>query len=556
MRVLMAAAALFLVAGAAGCATLNGGADGLAGDPTFEAAPFRAHVAFLADDLLEGRETGSRGHAIAAHYVAAEFEALGLTPAGDDGSYFQAAPLRSYTASPDTDRVTFSRNDGARPSLTPLEDYIVDASPSETSAHVRAPVVYVGFGVVDETYGRDDYAGLDVAGKIVAILQGVPDGFPSEVGAYHRSSRRKAAVADAHGAAGVLWLPTPQSVERVAWERYVARAGRASMDWVGEDGRVSRRREHVRVTATLSEEGARKLFEGASLDKDALFAALADADAPTPAGFALPVEAEITATSTHVAIASMNVAGVLEGADAALRGEYVVLSAHLDHLGTFERPDTDDRIHNGALDNASGVAAMLEVARAFAEKGRRPRRSLLFLAVTAEEKGLVGSDYYAAHPTRPIDALVADVNLDMPLLLYDFTDVIAFGAERSNVGATAAAAMAPLGVSLAPDPMPEEAVFVRSDHFNFVRRGVPAVFLATGYANGGEEAWSAFFAERYHRPGDDIDQGIDWEAGAKFAHANFRIVRALADADARPKWKAGDYFGLLFDGPMLDESAP
>jgi len=326
------------------------------------------------------------------------------------------------------------------------------------------------------------------------------------------------------------------------------------MTWIGPDGVPGRTGEHVQVSASFSPEGAAKLFEGASVSYADISAALEDEEA-LPAPFALPVELEIVSNGEHNDIMSSNVVAILEGSDPVLKNEFVVLSAHLDHLGTHERPDTDDAIHNGALDNASGIASMLEVARAFAESGRRPKRSLMFVAVTAEEKGLVGSEYFANFPTRPIESIVANVNLDMPVLLYDFTDVIAFGAEHSTIGEIAEQALAPMGVALSPDPMPQQAIFVRSDHYNFVRQGVPAIFLATGYANGGEEAWGMFFAENYHKPSDDLSQDIHWQAGAKFALANYRIVRALANANERPMWVADDYFGNRFGGPM-EEAAP
>jgi len=514
----------------------------------------RAHVVFLADDLLAGREPGTDGYNIAANYVAAQFEAAGLPPAGDNGSYFQTVPLRAYNELPDEDSLAIYADGRRVPGVVAMDDYVVNAASDATSAEVRADVVYVGFGVVDEVFGRDDYADVDVDGKIVAILTGVPPGFSSEIGAFHRSSRRKARIADAHGAVGIVWLPTLASVRRSPWEDMLIGLPRWSMTWMGPDGAIGRTGAHLRVSASFSQDGAAKLFEGAPVSYADIVTALEDDDIAA-ASFALPVELEITSHREHEDIISSNVVGILEGSDPVLKNEYVVLSAHLDHLGTHERPDTDDRIYNGALDNAAGIASILEVARAFSESGRRPKRSLIFLAVTAEEKGLVGSDYFAHFPTRPITSIVANVNLDMPVLLYDFTDVIAFGAERSTIGEVVERALAPMGVALSPDPMPHQAVFVRSDHYNFVRQGVPAVFLATGYANGGEEAWGAFFAERYHKPSDDLSQDIDWQAGAKFALANYRIVRELANAAERPLWRAGDYFGTRFDGPMEEVSA-
>jgi Zn-dependent M28 family amino/carboxypeptidase len=244
---------------------------------------------------------------------------------------------------------------------------------------------------------------------------------------------------------------------------------------------------------------------------------------------------------------SPEVIGLLPGADPALKDEYVVLMGHLDHLGVKKDAQPgEDAIYNGALDNAAGVATMLEAARKFADSGKPPRRSVLFIANTGEERGLRGADYFAAHPTVPTDKIVGVVDLDMPLLLYPFSDVIAFGGEHSTVARTIADAAASMGVKVSPDPMPEEAIFVRSDHYRFVTRGIPGILLMTGYANGGEPKWKAFLSGAYHKPNDDLKQPILWDQGARYAELNYRIARALADADQRPLWYRGDYFGDTF----------
>jgi Zn-dependent M28 family amino/carboxypeptidase len=238
---------------------------------------------------------------------------------------------------------------------------------------------------------------------------------------------------------------------------------------------------------------------------------------------------------------SANVIGILPGGDPKLKDEYVVLSAHLDHLGTSREPG--DKIYNGAMDNASGVATMLETARAFAASGQRPRRSILFVALGGEEEGLVGSDYLARNPVVGSGKVVADVNLDMPILLYDFQDVVAFGAEHSTLGLIVADAAAKMGIALSPDPMPSENLFMRSDHYSFVKAGVPSVFLVTGFKNGGEKAFNTFLKSRYHRVDDDVSQAFDWNAGAKFAKINYLIAREIADADQEPRWYEGNSYG-------------
>ena len=304
-----------------------------------------------------------------------------------------------------------------------------------------------------------------------------------------------------------------------------------------------------RATVYGDDPAAQAIFAGAP-HSIAAIRKQADRKGGKPRGFALKASVRIQSDSVSQRVTSPNVVAILPGSDPVLKDQYVVLSAHLDHIGVSPvkpgEPADKDRINNGALDNGAGIATMLEVARAMAQSPSKPRRSIIFLASTGEEKGLLGADYFARHPTVPIDRIVGNVDLDMPLLLYPFTDVIAFGADHSTLGPIVAQAVKPMGVSLSPDPMPQESIFVRSDHYMFVKQGVPAVFLATGFANGGEKAWGDFLSGAYHHPGDDMTQKIDWQAGARFAQANYRITRAMADADTPPRWFKNDFFGDIF----------
>jgi Zn-dependent M28 family amino/carboxypeptidase len=246
---------------------------------------------------------------------------------------------------------------------------------------------------------------------------------------------------------------------------------------------------------------------------------------------------------------SPNVAGLLRGSDPRIRDEVVVFTAHLDHLGIGE-PVNGDSIYNGALDNASGSAALLEVARAFARLPKPPRRSVLFLAVTAEEKGLLGSDYFAEYPTVPSERIVANLNLDVLAMLYPLRQVVPMGAEHSTLEATVKRAASQMGIELGPDPFPEEVFFVRSDQYSFVRRGVPSLFLFWGFKSDSGVDAAARFREwgrtRYHTPQDDLSQPMDLEAGARHAQINFLVGLDVANADGRPAWKPGDFFGRTF----------
>ena len=264
-----------------------------------------------------------------------------------------------------------------------------------------------------------------------------------------------------------------------------------------------------------------------------------------PKGFALPASVRITTTSQQRLVQTANVVAKIEGSDPALKAEHVGIMGHLDHLG-IATAKAGDNIYNGALDNAAGVAVMLEVAHGFSHDKVKPKRSLIFVANTAEEKGLLGAESFANDPPVPIADIVSVVDLDQPMLLYDFTDVIAFGGDHSSMGEAIGRAVAKAGIGLSPDPMPAETIFVRSDHYTFVKRGVPALLLATGFANGGKEAWEHYLATDYHQPSDDMKLPINWAAGAKYARVNYLIAREIADAAQRPRWYEGDYFGTTF----------
>ncbi len=513
--------------------------------PVFTPEQFRAHVAFLADDLLEGRDTGSRGNEIAARYVASQFDSYGLKPGGTNGSWFQQVPLQKTTRGPDRGSITIIGPQGER-KFAHADNVMVGASARETRVDLEAPVVFVGYGIEDKRFGLDDYRGLNVKGAIVVMLRGFPKGLPSEEGAHMGASKAK--VAQSHGAIGVITIATLQFEKIFPWDKVLEYSNDPAYDWLEADGKPHSEAPLIRAGGFLNAPAAEVLFAGAKRS----FADVrqeADKVKGMPRGFKLPARIRIQGETSAEHITSPNVIAILPGSDPALAKEYIVLSAHLDHLGIKDVPGAAkdaDRIYNGAMDNAAGIATMLEVARAAASAPDKPRRSMLFIATTGEEKGLVGADYYAHFPTVPIAQIVGNVDLDMPLLTYEFTDVVAFGANHSTVAKYVEQAVAPMNIKLSPDPMPEQGIFTRSDHYQFVRQGVPAVFLMTGLANGGEKAWEDFQTNFYHSPRDDMAQKIDWKAGAKFAEANYRITRALADSTTPPLWYAGDYFGDVF----------
>ncbi|MEO6581849.1 MAG: M28 family peptidase [Sphingomicrobium sp.] len=492
-----------------------------------------AHVQYLASDQLEGRDTGSRGHAMAARYVASQFAAMGLKAGGPGGSWFLPVPLRrARHAKPQ--QVTLLIGGKARR----LDNVDVGLRPSLTEKlrSIDAALVFVGHGIVAPRQGIDEYAGLDVRDKIVVVLGGVPAGLPIEVAAHLDLTKDR--IAAAKGAIGIAEL----TYGRPSGYNPAPGISRPVLDWVDASGAVGKAGA-IGSVLVFSPSLSRQVFDGAPRSLGQVASA---ADLPI-VGFPLPGRLSIVASSHWQDLSSPEVIGMLPGGDPRLAGEYVVLMAHLDHLGVkpVARP-REDAIYNGALDNAAGVAAMIEAARTFAKSAEPPRRSMLFIANTGEEPGMLGADYFTAHPTVPLSQIVAAVNLDMPLLTYDFTDVIAFGGDHSTIGRTVAEAGHELGVAVSPDPMPQERLFVRSDHYRMVESGIPSVFLLTGHANGGRAAWARYLAFFYHQPSDDLAQPIRWAAGARFAELNYRIARSLANAEQRPLWYANDFFGDNF----------
>lgn len=533
---------LFLIAGLSALA-LGASAETHAAEA--EENRLEADVRFLADDLMEGRETGTRGFDLAAKFVAERYRALGLEPGGGDGSYYQMIPFREVSAA-NAEGGTLRLSGRGAPRLRQGEDYYVGSSGKAETAIAEGDVVFVGYGFVAPEYDRDDYAGLDVEGKIVAYFSGAPKFLNSEERAHYRSLR--AQNASERGAIGTITVWTPELEDRYAFERAASRVGvGSSMSWVGDNGEPFSTAPNIRASASISMDAGRKLFARAPVSYDDLVAA-AEAEAGEVPAFPLGIAARIETQSVHSDTTSPNVIGVLPGSDPALANEYIVVTAHLDHIGI--RPPAEeggDAINNGAVDNATGIASMLEAARLL--KQSPPRRPVMFIALTAEEKGLEGSDYFARRPTVPKEQVVANINLDMPMITYDFADIIAFGGERSTMYPVVEAAAARAGLALSPDPQPEQGFFTRSDQYSFVKQGIPAVNIDIGWANGGEEAQNEFLEKHYHKASDEPGI-VNYGALQRFAQVNYEVIRGVADMDERPLWKKGDFFGTTFDGPM------
>jgi len=513
-----------------------------------KAENIKAHIAFLADDTLQGRDTGSDGYQIAANYVKSYFKQVGVKPMGEHDTYEQEVTFRKSMLVDGSASFAITNEAGEHP-LEFQTDFIMSGSALSTESSLTADTVFVGYGVISEDFGYNDYEGLDVQGKVVVALTGRPDDLPSEEGAHIGSGSEKVKHAADRGAVGFITVHTPK---REAVRKFSTSAQYASsprMSWLDKDGKPFGKRAEIKAGAYLNHEKASLLFAGAEKEVSAVFEA--DTNNQAIKGFPLKAKVTLASKSSHEEITSPNVVGVLEGSDPELKNEYVVFSGHLDHIGVSHHEGEEDNINNGALDNASGVSIMLETARLLTSMEKAPKRSVLFVVVTGEEKGLLGSSYFANNPTVPAMQMVANVNLDMPLILYPFADVIAFGSTHSSLGTIVETAANKIDISLSPDPMPEQALFTRSDHYSFVKAGIPSVFLMTGFKStdpeiDGGKLFGDFLKNHYHQHSDEIDLPIRYDAAAKFAEVNMMIGLEIANQKERPTWNQGDFFGKTF----------
>lgn len=504
--------------------------------PSTSADRIRADVTFLADDRLQGRRAGEQGFEDAAAYVEQQFKAIGVLPAGANGGWRQPVPMARTGLAEAGASLAWTPARGAPVVWRNGVDALLDSGRENGQSTHTAQMVFVGFGIDAPTLGMDDYQGLDVRGKVAVVLSGAPAG--TQASLVDGLEAGKGAAAAKHGAIGVLIVNTTASARRFTPELLRRSANRRSTTWVGGDGLPFRSTPGLRVGGYLSDTAAATLFRSAPVTYAAIKTQAARTGA-RPRGFAFDGSAAFDIHTKREDFQSSNVVAFLQGSDPALKDEVVVMTAHLDHLGVAT--SGEDRIYNGALDNAGGVAVMIEVARDLVAKP--PRRSVLFVATTAEEMGLLGADYFVANADATHGRMIANVNIDVPILTYDYRDIIVFGEEHSTLGRTAAEVARAQGLGVSPDPVPAQNIFRRSDHFAFVRRGIPAVMIATGYANGGEAAWADFFTRVYHKPVDDLGLPFDWAAAARFAALNAAVVRTIADDEARPLWYVGNAYG-------------
>ena len=490
------------------------------------AAGWWQHVQVLADDSLKGRDTGSPGHESASRYIAEQFKLAGLTPGGTDG-WFQRVGFVNIRLDEDKSALALNEGGAWQPLALGRDARI---TPRLATGDVEGALVFAGYGLSLPQAGVDDLKGLDLRGKIVVYLNAVPNGLSAPLQA-HGSRSRWTAMQRA-GAVGAIALSTGSAWNAGAGSGLTVALADASLDDASGQ----------RIFATASPALAARLVAGSTIVWDSVLA-IAKRGAPLPTG-ALAVSLRATLPTIRRDFTSPNVVGVLPGTDPVLRNQIVVYTAHSDHVGTRSGTSAgSDSIFNGAMDNASGTATLIETARLVAARGGN-KRTLAFVAVTGEEKGLLGSRYFAAHPSFASGTIVADLNTDMFLPLIPLKGVFAYGYDESDLADDLDAVVKARGIEVFPDPQPEENRFVRSDQYSFIRQGVPALAFKVGYRPGTpeEQTWLAWVRDHYHKASDDTSQPIDFNTAAAFNALYADLALRLANRATRPAWRANSFF--------------
>jgi Zn-dependent M28 family amino/carboxypeptidase len=494
------------------------------------AARWWAHVSFLADDRMQGRETGSPQHREAAEYVARHFKDAGLKPGGTDG-YFQPVHFTSRKIVEDKSSLAIVRGSTVVPVV--LGDEATFSMRIDPAPQVDAPLVFAGYGLQVPEAKHDDLAGLDVKGKVVLLLTGGPSSIPGPLLAHYQNTRWS--YLHKAGAIGVVSIQNPKGQD-IPWDRSklarflpsMAIADPALDETAGQQ-----------LAVTVNPASAEKFFEGTGHTFRELLA-LSNGGQVLPR-FAMPASIRATVAVARESITSDNVIGILPGTDPVLRNEHIVVSAHLDHVGVGTM--TGDAIYNGAMDNAAGIATLIETAAAAATK-KGLKRSIIFAAVTAEEKGLLGSRYYANRPTVAASAIVANLNTDMFLPLFPLRSIIAQGLEESDLAEDLRKTARPLGIEVYSDPEPERNAFVRSDQYSFIRTGVPSLSLKVGFTKDSpeHEMVKRWRTERYHAPSDDLAQPVDRQSAEDFNKLYVAFVETVANRPTKPAWNSDSFF--------------
>ena len=502
--------------------------------PNFNGNSWWDYVKVLASDQMEGRETGSEGLKKAAAYIVDQLKADGLQPAGVNG-FYQPVKFISRQIDESGSSLALVRNGKDEPLV--LGEDAMFSTRVDLAPQVDAPLVFVGYGLRVPEKSYDDFAGLDVKGKVVVLISGSPADMPSALASHYQSTAERAKSLREAGAIGVISIPNPASMD-IPWSRMKLARTRPSMALADPslDDSVG-----LRLLVIFNPADAQKLFEGSGHSFQEI-AALAKDRKPLP-HFPLTADIKAKAKVVTTQVESDNIIAKLPGADPKLKDEYVVLSAHIDHLGIGE-PINGDRIYNGAMDNGSGSALVLDIANSLHRSHASLKRSVLFVWVTAEEKGLLGSRFFTAHPTVPRNSMVADINTDMFLPIFPLKVLTVYGLDESDLGDVVRQVAEQQGIQVQPDPQPLRNAFIRSDQYNFIRQGIPAVAMKVGFVPGSPEAAieKKWLTERYHAPSDDLDQPVDLAAAGKFEDIVQALTIKVANDPQRPQWKSDSFF--------------
>lgn len=509
-------------------------------DEAVDVAKVRADATFLADDLLQGREAGTPGYDIAANYVASRMLAMGIAPGDADGDYMQDITYLDWKSGEDS---VIRLGDTAFGIDSSFLFQNATGAPLEGSADL----VFVGLGVSDPAIGLDFIGDTDLTDKIaVAIFSPSIPGAPADVGSHLVFHLPKALAA--RGAKGLIYYFPPGAVPA----EFHGEIREFLVDLHSAQPAVEGELAYdltppLALYGSVLDDASEALFANATMSVDQYMQSMMSGTMVPAYSLGKTATYDLKGELVETYRTS-NVVGMIEGSDPELRDELIVLTAHLDHVGIDEdAAPGEDNIFNGLFDNAMGVSAMLEAARLFTVSGEAPRRSIAFVALGAEEKGLKGSEWLAAHPERfPGKTMVGVVNLDMPVTPDDFDRVVAYGGEHSTISAQIDTALSALGVVQIEDPSPEEAYFVRSDHYSFVKAGIPSVMLEPIPVEASKPLYDEFQEKHYHKVSDQIGLPLDWEAAGKFALVNYLIARQMADADEAPRWYDDSYFGNAF----------
>jgi len=534
--------AFMLMVFLAGLAVVVSAAHGAAApdSPNFDGKSWWGHIKVLAADDMEGRETGSPGLQRAAAYIVEQLKKDGLEPAGVDG-FYQPVKLISRAIDESASSLALVR-DGKTEPLTLGEDAFFGTR-LKLSPEVDAPLVFVGYGLRIPEKNYDDFAGLDLKGKIAVMIAGSPEGFPSALASHYQAAAQRFKTLREAGVAGIVSIPNPAAMD-IPWSRMTLARTRPSMALADADLDDAR---GVGLSVTFNPAHAEKLFAGSGHSFEEL-AALAKDRKPLPR-FPLTVSLSARARMIEKPVESDNVVARMPGRDPKLKGEYVVLTSHMDHLGIGE-PINGDNLYNGAMDNASGCALNLDIAEALHRSHAKLARSVLFVFVTAEEKGLLGSRYFASHPTVPQSAIVADINTDMFLPIFPMKLLTVYGLAESSLGDAVQQVAQAEGVEVQPDPEPLRNIFIRSDQYSFIREGIPSLAMKVGFRPGTPEADLAkkWLTERYHAPSDDLNQPVDLAAAGKFEDIVEGLAVKVANDPQRPEWKSDSFFRRFVKG--------